>query len=115
MNSRKVKFATGMVYASMVANMASVAMALDLPQTVKDAVSNIFTAIQIVGVIVAVIMISWAGFQFLTAGAGKKAEAKEKLVPIVVGALLIVLASSIARWIWNSVFNSSVEVSIVRS
>lgn len=55
------------------------------------------------GYIVAIGMLIWVGIKYVTAGAGEKAKAKETLVPIVIGAVLIAAAVSIAGAIFGAV------------
>ena len=57
---------------------------------------------QLIGFVVAIIMIIWVGVKYLTSGAGKKAEAKSTLIPIVVGAALVALAPTIAKALFNA-------------
>ena len=109
MKINKMKVAVSSLYASAIATNLNVAFALGLPSELNPVITNIFTAVQIVGVIVAVAMITWAGFKFLTAGAGEKAKAKDQLVPIVIGAILIAFAGTIGKWIWNGVLNKGVS------
>lgn len=58
--------------------------------------------VQLVGVLVAVVMVMYVGIKYLTAGAGKKAEAKEVMVPVLIGAVLVALAPTIVRWIFGA-------------
>lgn len=55
------------------------------------------------GYIIAIGMLIWVGVKYVTAGAGEKAKAKETLVPIVIGAVLIAAAVSIAGAIFGAV------------
>ena len=55
------------------------------------------------GYIIAVGMLIWVGIKYVTSGAGKKAEAKETLIPIVVGAVLIAAAVTIAEAVFGAV------------
>lgn len=55
------------------------------------------------GYIIAIGMLIWVGIKYVTAGAGEKAKAKETLVPIVIGAVLIAAAVSIAGAIFGAV------------
>ncbi len=57
---------------------------------------------QLIGFVVAIVMIIWVGVKYLTSGAGKKAEAKSTLIPIVVGAALVALAPTIAKALFNA-------------
>ena len=75
----------------------------NIPSQVVTAVSNILKGISTVGILVAAGMIIYAGFKFLTAGAGEKAKAKDMLVPLAVGAVLVAFAGPIATWAWGMV------------
>ena len=101
-----MKFSKAKVFSSMIAmsNTAlgmSMAMAATFPSKVVTAVNGILGAVTAVGVIVAAGMILYAGFKFLTAGAGEKAKAKDMLVPMCVGAILVAFAGPIANWAWQ--------------
>ena len=58
--------------------------------------------LQWVGYLVAIGMIIWVGIKYLTSGAGEKAKAKETLIPIVIGAVLVAGAT----WIASALFNA---------
>lgn len=58
--------------------------------------------LQWVGYLVAIGMIIWVGIKYLMSGAGEKAKAKETLVPIVIGAILIAGAT----WIASTLFSA---------
>ena len=64
-------------------------------------VSTVLGIIQTIGYIVAIVMVMYVGIKYLTAGATKKAEAKETLIPILVGAILIVAAVTIVNWLFG--------------
>ena len=95
--------------AAMIAGMTNVALAditaskQALPSDVITIVGNVLGAVQAVGIIAAVGMLLFAGFKFLTAGAGEKAKAKDMLVPFAIGAGLVALAPAIANWIWGTI------------
>ena len=72
-----------------------------LPTGVQDAAGSAFQMIKTGGLIVGGLMLCWAGFKYLTAGAGKKAEAKESILPIVIGSAIIILAPQIIDAIWG--------------
>lgn len=58
--------------------------------------------LQWVGYLVAIGMIIWVGIKYLMSGAGEKAKAKETLIPIVIGAILIAGAT----WIASTLFTA---------
>ena len=64
-------------------------------------VSTVLGIIQTIGYVVAIVMVMYVGIKYLTAGATKKAEVKETLVPILVGAILIVAAVTIVNWLFG--------------
>ena len=107
MKLNKAKLTKAMITMSLVASQASVAFATTsagkFPSKVVQAVNNILGGVSVVGVIVAAGMILYAGFKFLTAGAGEKAKAKSILVPMAVGGILVALAGPIATWVWSLV------------
>ena len=103
---KKIKMLTSSLYAMAITASTQMALATvntGIPTEVSQTVSRILGAVSAVGVIVAVGMIIYAGFKFLTAGAGEKAKAKDMLVPMIVGATLVALAGPIANWIWGLV------------
>ena len=67
------------------------------------AVGKILGAAQWIGFIVGTAMIIYIGIKYLTAGAGQKAEVKSTMVPLLVGAVLVMLAPTIAHWIFGLV------------
>ena len=111
MKINKMKIASSMMTISTIAMATNVALAghSKVPSKVFDAVSRILGGISTVGIIVAAGMIIYAGFKFLTAGAGEKAKAKDMLVPMAVGGILVAFAGPIAGWIWNMVAGSDVS------
>ena len=62
-------------------------------------VGTVLGVIRYVGIIIAVAMVMYVGIKYLTSGAGKKAEAKETMVPVLIGAALLALAPSVVIWI----------------
>ncbi len=69
--------------------------------SVETKVVKVLGVIQWIGYIVAIGMLIWVGIKYVTSGAGEKAKAKETLIPIVVGAVLIAGAT----WIATAVFS----------
>ena len=65
-------------------------------------INNALGIAQLIGFVVAIVMIIWVGIKYLTSGAGKKAEAKDTLIPIVIGAGLVALAPTIAKALFNA-------------
>lgn len=71
--------------------------------SLQDKATGVLGVIQWVGYIVAIGMLIWVGIKYVTSGAGEKAKAKETLIPIVIGAVLIAGATWIAQFIFNAV------------
>lgn len=71
---------------------------------VIEKVVKILEFLQWVGFVVAIGMIIWVGIKYLTSGAGEKAKAKETMIPIVIGAILVACALPLATAIFN-IFN----------
>ncbi len=65
--------------------------------------TGVLGVIQWVGYIIAIGMIIWVGIKYVMSGAGEKAKAKETLVPIVIGAVLIAGAATIAQFVFNAI------------
>ena len=72
-----------------------------VPKTLKDAIGKILGAVQFIGLIVGIAMIIYIGIKYLTAGAGQKAEVKSTMVPLLVGAILVMMGPTIANWIFG--------------
>ena len=73
----------------------------DVPQTLKNAIGKILGAVQFIGLIVGIAMIIYIGIKYLTAGAGQKAEVKSTMVPLLIGAILVMMGPTIANWIFG--------------
>lgn len=69
---------------------------------IGGAAANFMGYIRAACYIVGVFMLTWAGFKYLTAGAGKKAEAKETIIPIIIGSAIIILAPTLFGFIWGA-------------
>lgn len=77
-------------------------LSVSMPGSTPSGVSSVLGLIQAVAVIVAVIMVMYVGVKYLTAGASKKAEAKETMVPVLIGAVLVALAPAVVSWIFSA-------------
>lgn len=55
-----------------------------------------------IGYVVAIGMIMWSGIKYVMSGAGEKAKVKETLVPIVIGAILVVAAVEITGAVFGT-------------
>lgn len=71
-------------------------------QAAQDLISNALAFLYILAVCYAL----WGGFNILTAGGDEEKVKKGKTVLIqgVIGLIIIFLASSIVRWVLNSIF-----------
>jgi hypothetical protein len=78
-----------------------------LPSEVGNLVGQILGYAKAAGLIVAIGMLTFAGFKYLTAGAGEKAKAKDMFVPLAIGAALVILAPFVGEAIWNSLGGTS--------
>ena len=78
---------------------------------INSVAGTFMSYLQVAGLIVGIFMLVFAGFKFLTSGAGKKAEAKEQIVPLIIGAAIIILAPSIFKLIWTAFGGSTTAAS----
>ena len=62
---------------------------------------NIMGVIQVVGVVIAVIILMVLGIKYMMGSAEEKAEYKKTMIPYLVGAILIFSASTIANVIYQ--------------
>ena len=63
--------------------------------------NNIVTIIQVVGIVIAVIVLLVIGIKYMMGSASEKAEYKKTMIPYIVGAVLIFSASTIANVIYQ--------------
>ncbi len=68
---------------------------------VKDVSEGIFAIVLVIGIVVAVIATIIIGMQFVTASVAEKAQLKEKLIPLLIGAAIIFGAVGIWRLVVN--------------
>ena len=64
---------------------------------------NIVNIIQVVGVVVAIIVLLVIGIKYIIGSAEEKAEYKKTMIPYLVGAVLIFLATTIANTVYTLV------------
>ena len=90
----------------------SMALASDYTDVIKEPdnmnyggmgtlIGGVISAAKFIGYAVAIVMLIFVGIKYLTAGAGTKAEVKKDLVPMLVGAVLIIAGVTIVDWIWG--------------
>lgn len=70
-------------------------------QDMTKIASKIISFIWILSIIVAVVVIMYTGLKFIVGSANEKAEYKKSLVPLVVGILIIVFATTIIKAIFS--------------
>lgn len=62
---------------------------------------SILGTIKWVGYIVGIGMFVWVGIKYLLSGAGEKAKAKETLIPLLVGAILVTTGTAITAAVFS--------------
>ena len=63
--------------------------------------NNIVTIIQVVGIVIAVIVLLVIGIKYMMGSASEKAEYKKTMIPYIVGAGLIFAGTSLVRVIYS--------------
>lgn len=63
--------------------------------------NNIATIIQVVGIVIAVIVLLVIGIKYMMGSASEKAEYKKTMIPYIVGAVLIFAGTSLVRVIYS--------------
>ena len=63
--------------------------------------NNIVTIIQVVGIVIAVIVLLVIGIKYMMGSASEKAEYKKTMIPYIVGAVLIFAGTSIVKVIYQ--------------
>ena len=63
--------------------------------------NNIVTIIQVVGIVIAVIVLLVIGIKYMMGSASEKAEYKKTMIPYIIGAVLIFGATTIANAVYN--------------
>ena len=74
-------------------------------QGITNLGSTVVGVLQIVGIIVAVVVLLVLGIKYMMGSAEEKAEYKKTMIPYVVGALLIFAASTIVNVLYSLFFN----------
>ena len=65
---------------------------------ITDVASRILTFLQVISGVFAIIMIAVVGFNYIVETPDGKAELKKKMLPIVIGIILVYFATSIAKF-----------------
>lgn len=63
--------------------------------------TTILGVVQWIGYVIGIGMIIFVGIKYLLAGAGEKAKAKETLIPILIGAILITMGTAITATVFS--------------
>ena len=63
--------------------------------------NNIVTIIQVVGIVIAVIVLLVIGIKYMMGSASEKAEYKKTMIPYIVGAVLIFAGTSLVKVIYS--------------
>ncbi|MBP3706991.1 MAG: hypothetical protein J6J36_00030 [Clostridia bacterium] len=74
-------------------------------QNEQEGVDQLYYIMTTIGIVLAFLVGSILGIQFITSGAAGQAKVKEKLIPFVLGAIIIFGAYGIWRLVYNA-FNS---------
>ena len=64
-----------------------------------NVMEKVLGIIQVLSGIMAIVTIAWTGFKFIIETAEMKAQLKDRMIPIIIGALLVFGATSIAKFI----------------
>ena len=62
---------------------------------------NVVTIVQVVGIVIAIIILLVIGIKYMIGSAEEKAEYKKTMIPYIVGAVLIFAGTSIVRVIYS--------------
>lgn len=69
---------------------------------IKDIGSKVLSILTIIGIVVSVVVIAGLGIKYITGSAEEKADYKKSFVPLLVGMILLLGASSIANFLINA-------------
>ena len=62
---------------------------------------NIVTIVQVVGIVIAIVILLVIGIKYMIGSASEKAEYKKTMIPYIVGAVLIFAGTSLVRVIYS--------------
>ena len=68
---------------------------------IEDIGSRIFTAVSNVGVVLSVIMVAIIGVKYMLGSVEERAEYKKTMMPYLIGAVLIFMASTIGKIVYT--------------
>lgn len=69
---------------------------------IKAIGGKILSILTVIGIVVSVVVIAGLGIKYITGSAEEKAEYKKSFVPLLIGMILLLGASSIANFIVNA-------------
>jgi hypothetical protein len=101
-----VALVASMAFAGAKYTMPGINAPSDENNELADPAGRVLGVIQWVGIIVAVVMVMYVGIKYMTSTAGKKAEAKETMVPVLIGAALLALGTSIINFVFTAISGS---------
>ncbi len=111
MNSKVLKIVMGIVIClTVILSVANFSLALTPGEITGTAVDDgsitsiagtVIGTLQIIGVVIAVIILIVIGLKYMTGSIEEKAEYKKTMIPYVVGAILIFAASALANLIYD--------------
>lgn len=78
-----------------------------LDTDLNNKINNILGTINTIAVIAAVAVIMFIGIKYILGSVEEKAEYKKIFLPLIIGIILVVGATSIATWIFNIVSGSN--------
>ena len=110
MNKKVVKIMSAVMVVIMMIVAVSPVFALVKPEDVKATSttsdsqitaigSKVLSIITTIGIVVSVVVIAGLGIKYITGSAEEKAEYKKSLLPLLVGMILLLGASSIAKFL----------------
>lgn len=68
-----------------------------------DTAKKIVATIRNIAAILAVVLIAILGIKFMMGSTEEKAEYKKSFIPLIIGVVVVLMATSIASFIWNIV------------
>ena len=76
---------------------------------IKSLGEQITGVLQVIGIVVAVVVLTVVGIKYMMGSAEEKAEYKKVMVPYIVGALLVFAATSIVRVVYQITTNIKIS------
>ena len=74
---------------------------VSIPEGPNKAIENVLGVLQNSGIILGTFILIFFGFKDLTSSAGEKAKTKDMMIPFFIGAAIVMLAPSLAKWFWD--------------